>query len=118
MRHKLLLLLAAAVLMPLATGCGATSRVVRGQAPAEAVAVGQTAAPMYDDSYIDDDCEYLCDDSGRCHGPGCKCHMCLPYHIPCDLSYPPMGDMPGVVQYPYYTCKGPDCFFYQGSTTR
>jgi hypothetical protein len=29
--------------------------------------------------------------------------------------YPPQDEIPGVssgiVQYPYYTCKGPDCFF-------
>lgn len=124
MRHKLLLLVAAAVLLPLAVGCSGRSQVVRGQGPAAAYAgqsiaaqPGAATAGAYDPNCVYED-EYgdYCDDS--CHGPACKCRMCLPYHIPCDLSYPPMGDMPGVVQYPYYTCKGPDCFFYQGSSTR
>jgi hypothetical protein len=120
MRHKLFLLVAAAVLLPLAVGCSGRSQVVRGQGPAGAIAVSPNAAgAAYDPNCVyEDECEEYCDDGRHCHGPGCKCHHCLPYHIPHDLSYPPMGDMPGVVQYPYYTCKGPDCFFYQGSSTR
>lgn len=33
------------------------------------------------------------------------------YKEPRDLRYPPVGDSPAVVQYPYYTFKGPDDFF-------
>lgn len=33
------------------------------------------------------------------------------YKEPRDLRYPPVGDKLGVVQYPYYTFKGPDDFF-------
>jgi hypothetical protein len=45
-------------------------------------------------------------------------HVCTPYHIPHDLSYPSAGDQFGVVQYPYYTHKGPDCFFYDSDGQR
>jgi len=45
-----------------------------------------------------------------CQGHGCR-RCCRPYHVPSDLAYPPQPDLPAIVQYPYYTCKGPDCFF-------
>ena len=45
-----------------------------------------------------------------CGGRGCGM-CCRPFHVPRDLVYPPAGDVPAIVQYPYYTCKGPDCFF-------
>lgn len=35
------------------------------------------------------------------------------YVVPQGLSYPDPNAMPGMVQYPYYTVKGPDCFFHQ-----
>jgi hypothetical protein len=35
------------------------------------------------------------------------------YVVPQGLNYPQPNAMPGVVQYPYYTVKGPDCFFHQ-----
>jgi len=40
------------------------------------------------------------------------------YKTPRNLTYPAPNQMPGVIQYPYYTCKGPDCFFYQGTSNR
>jgi len=40
------------------------------------------------------------------------------YKTPKNLTYPAANQMPGVIQYPYYTCKGPDCFFYQGTSNR
>lgn len=130
MRNTILCLALAAAWLPFAAGCSQHSKVVRGQSPE----YGPIAAEqMYD---ADDDCEDMddCDESGRpcrcrrchrhCHG-GCfghgMCRSCCdeccfggqPYCIPRDLAYPPPGDMPGIVQYPYYTNKGPDCFFHQ-----
>lgn len=40
------------------------------------------------------------------------------YKVPKNLTYPAANQMPAVIQYPYYTCKGPDCFFYQGTSNR
>jgi len=40
------------------------------------------------------------------------------YQVPRGLTYPAANAPPAVIQYPYYTVKGPDCFFYNGSTTR
>lgn len=40
------------------------------------------------------------------------------YKTPKNLTYPGANQMPAVIQYPYYTCKGPDCFFYQGTSNR
>lgn len=33
------------------------------------------------------------------------------YREPKNLVYPQQNQPAGVVQYPYYTVKGPDCFF-------
>ncbi|MFN5296942.1 MAG: hypothetical protein ACK5HA_01490 [Planctomycetaceae bacterium] len=115
MRTQLLLLLATGVLLPLTTGCS-SSRVVRGQNPAIEGVAGD---------YCEADCE--CDECSRrdlrrarrmerrMNRPE---HVCTPYHIPHDLSYPSAGDQFGVVQYPYYTHKGPDCFFYDSDGQR
>ena len=69
------------------------------------------------DEFCDED--ICCEDDSSCrfcNGWGC-CH-CRPYRIPTNLVYPPQGAMPGIVQYPYYTCKGPDCFFYEPNPIR
>ena len=36
------------------------------------------------------------------------------YSEPKDLRFPIVGDSPAVIQYPYYTFKGPDDFFVGG----
>jgi hypothetical protein len=98
---------AAAALLPLFVGCSSQrSQVARAQSPS-----GQYVT-AYGDEVCDDDCY----DQGRrhrckhCGGRGCSA-CCRPYHVPTDLSYPPASPM-AIVQYPYYTCKGPDCFFW------
>ena len=57
---------------------------------------------------------------GNCpHGHGCQngcfqgIHHNHSYQVrrPSDLSYPPANMPGGVTVYPYYTHKGPDCFF-------
>lgn len=94
----------AAALLSLGVGCSTSSQVVRSQGPSGPVVYG--------------DCEYCPEDCGPYGGHGC--FGCPPYNIPRDLAYPPgtmggggFGAMPAIVQYPYYTCKGPDCFFHQ-----
>lgn len=104
MSKAILSILAALAFIPLAVGCSQNGNIVRGQGPSNG----------YVGSY--DDCWECPVHGDNCPGPSkcrhcCKC--CRPYHVPNDLSYPPPGDMPAVVQYPYYTCKGPDCFFHQ-----
>ncbi|MCA9080793.1 MAG: hypothetical protein KDA58_09555 [Planctomycetaceae bacterium] len=64
---------------------------------------------------------------GMCpHGPGCRScgcgnhldwyprhHMSYSYSAPNDLKYPTPNSPSGVIQYPYYTLKGPSDFFRQ-----
>jgi hypothetical protein len=113
MRATILSIAAAAALLPSLLGCCSQPQVARGQAPA---AASQPSKGTYMTAY-GDECDPNCfDESGRCRhcrGAGCRC--CRPYRVPRNLSYPPQDEIPGVssgiVQYPYYTCKGPDCFF-------
>ncbi len=113
MRTMLLSISAAAVLLPLCVGCSSQrSQVARGQAPSG------TYVTASGDEVCDDPCDESCRKPCRlCKGRGCPC--CRPYCIPRGLSYPPDGGgaYPGagpmaIVQYPYYTCKGPDDFFF------
>jgi hypothetical protein len=96
----------AVALLSLVTGCCTQNgQVARGQAPAGTYvnAHGEVC-----EDPCNDDCDYGRRRCRFCHGRGCAC--CQPYHVPRDLSYPPPGP-PAIVQYPYYTCKGPDDFF-------
>lgn len=115
MRATILSAAAAAALLVLFSGCCScgqnSSDVARGQSPATATASG------------DEWCEDDCDDAGNCRhcwGQGC-CH-CRPYRVPRDLRYPPQANFAagsaGIIQYPYYTCKGPDCFFAEPNPVR
>ncbi|MFN0052199.1 MAG: hypothetical protein ACKV0T_08405 [Planctomycetales bacterium] len=103
MRTMLFTVAVAAALLPGLIGCSQNPNLVRGQNP-EFCPVPEGMSG-----------EYCPPDDGMCHngchGPHC-CH-CRPYCIPNDLVYPPPGDAPAIVQYPYYTTKGPDCFFHQ-----
>lgn len=59
--------------------------------------------------------------SGACRGRGCKSCMNLPFHpvhrnyvdykMPKNLSYPHANTPAAIVQYPYYTLRGPTDFF-------
>ncbi|MFO1023280.1 MAG: hypothetical protein U0903_21710 [Planctomycetales bacterium] len=84
------------------------SMLIRGQSPDN----GQYADPGnggYD----------YCDQYGRpCRGRYPREWYRFSYQTPRNLTYPAPNMQPAVVQYPYYTLKGPDCFFYNGSTTR
>ena len=113
MRTMLLSVAAAALLLPLCVGCSShRGQVARGQAPSG------NYVTAYGDEVTDDPCDESCRRPCRvCHGRGCLC--CRPYCIPGNLSYPPDGSNAfggaypqAIVQYPYYTCKGPDDFFF------
>jgi hypothetical protein len=41
-------------------------------------------------------------------------HHTWDYTPPTDLRYPDPNQPPAVMQYPYYTVKGPTDFFYTG----
>jgi len=106
MRAMLLSLAAAAALLPVLTGCSTQrSNVSRSQSPANGTYVNAHGEVCEEE--CPPDCPRHC--CRFCNGLGC-CH-CRPYHVPTDLAYPPAGQPPAIVQYPYYTCKGPDCFF-------
>jgi len=86
---------------------------------------GQGTYPA--NGYCGPECENQCDDG--CHG----CQNCrkdwYPTHYhnftysipwnnlwaisPSQLSYPPQNQPAGVVQYPYYTVRGPTDFFFE-----
>ena len=51
---------------------------------------------------------------GMCRYPIPRQYYRMRYCVPQGLTYPPAGQPPAIVQYPYYTCKGPDDFFYTG----
>lgn len=120
MRATILSVAAAAALLPSLFGCCNTqSTAARGQstvARAQTPAAGQPSTGTYVNAY-GDECDPNCfDENGVCrHCRGCGCCCCRPYRVPKNLRYPPAGEIPGVssgiVQYPYYTCKGPDDFF-------
>jgi hypothetical protein len=82
----------AGLLLGMTTGCSTNATLVRGQNP---------------DPNVCRDC-YA--DRVLCRVP--HQHYRFTYEVPQGLSYPPDHGMPAFVQYPYYTLKGPDCFFF------
>ena len=142
MRNKVLALLTAGLLAPLFSGCYTNHNVVRGQTPQEGVAPGggiQTVgfaryggpadSPYYGyGNYggYGGTGAYPYALQGSSYGAGCPNYDCqggwcapaqfhrMKYKTPSNLSYPEPSAGPAVVQYPYYTHKGPDCFFYTG----
>ena len=112
----------AGLLIALMSGCASSPVVMRGQSP-DAYARGPQSGPVqrvnYDQYYSNmqmDPGLY----GGDCGPDGCGHNFCAPpqtyrfqYIVPQGLNYPPPNAMPGVVQYPYYTVKGPDDFFHQ-----
>ena len=120
MRTTMLSVAAAVALLSLFAGCSThTGQVARGQGPAAAPppAPVPAASEQIGDEVCDDEGEVPCDEvqamrrCRRCGGRGCQ-SCWVPYHVPRDFVFPNAGP-PATVQYPYYTCKGPDCFFHQ-----
>lgn len=138
MRRYVLAIAAAGTLLPLAVGCSKNSQIVRGQAPGEAYMMPPGGAmycppgspcPQYGPGpmgYPPDGCHVgdLRNFPGAPSYPRLECGPLvnpvhgydvaykMKYREPQNLVYPPAGDEPAVVQYPYYTVKGPDCFFH------
>ena len=57
---------------------------------------------------------------GGCHACGRLCHNGMPQHYqtyqynwPQNMVYPQQGTPAGVIQYPYYTLRGPTDFFME-----
>lgn len=128
MKRNLAAWLICSGLISLSVGCN--HGVVRGQNPGpmafnggemsgqhQLPGLGMQAGPVYYDGPA----------SGQANCPSCpSCpqgqadvwrpthHHTYEYNPPRNLKYPAPNQQPAVVQYPYYTCKGPSDFFYQG----
>jgi len=109
---------AAVALMSLLAGCcSQTGQLARAQGPAPApdAVVGKPVSEQVGDEVCyegEEECDE-CDGMSGGRGYGGRCaNWCVPYHVPHDYVFPVAGP-PATVQYPYYTCKGPDCFFHQ-----
>lgn len=81
------------------------------QVPAQKASLG----PMYYDGPTTgyNECPMPCPPQADVWRP--THHHTYEYHAPKNLVYPPANQQPGVVQYPYYTVKGPTDFFYTGN---
>jgi len=130
MTSKLALGIAAALIVPLSLGCSANSGVVRGQNPAPMAAPGvdrgqqmayqsggphqvypmsAAAEPMPQTQMVDGG--YYCPPTTYGHH-GLRQHRhWFTYDQPTDLRYPAANTPAPIVQYPYFTVKGPSDFF-------
>ncbi|GAB4152920.1 MAG: hypothetical protein Tsb009_29040 [Planctomycetaceae bacterium] len=98
MSLKSMLGLAACVLMAFSVGCSSSNGTFRAQNPAY--------GPMQEVHYG----PAGCDDCGKGWYPTHR-HT-YDYKAPQGLVYPPANQPAAVIQYPYYTLKGPDDFFF------
>lgn len=126
MSLKSLLGLAAGALIFASVGCTGTGNTVRGQNPASPQAGGVQQAGFLFGSRNNNVCPHcrggMLNDSGGCglcgwlwNGRGWHPthHHTYDYKAPKGLVYPPANQPAAVVQYPYYTLKGPDDFFLE-----
>lgn len=121
--------------LPLCIGCNATSNAVRGQSPQgqlgslpapQEMQVAPTyrgkpnaevmhRASMATGGHNPQNCP-VCQQgqggAGQWRGWTPIHHHTYSYKPPKDLAYPPDNQPAAVVQYPYYTVKGPSDFFY------
>lgn len=122
---------ASLLLLPLSVGCSTGSSIVRGQNPDELPAGGvvqashsqdfgaeaQYVTPVSHENY-GTPMYYDCPPAD-CPDNNClACKKCWPHHKhyysyaePQNLLYPPANTPAAMVQYPYYTVKGPSDFF-------
>ncbi|MBL8818804.1 MAG: hypothetical protein JNL58_22435 [Planctomyces sp.] len=130
MQSRAFALLLSGAIGILATGCASTTPTFRGQNPSPTFASWgghetPTEMPMYHDgspSGASQQCP-TCPPGhqGHCNGAGAGCN--LPFHpvhrnfhtysYPQGLMYPPENAAPALVQYPYYTLRGPTDFFME-----
>lgn len=124
------------------TGCAATSPTMRAQSPTASSNGWETShnceSGMCDAGYAPDGMEYcppsaMCPPGAACppSGPCRSCRGCqsgaqclnLPFHpvhrnfhtydVPSNLTYPQEDIPPAMVQYPYFTTRGPTDFFME-----
>jgi hypothetical protein len=142
MNGKLLLGLCLGLIGLASAGCSSTPGVVRAQAPGGPAPVNGPApatGPVYgtpqnpcpECGCIDGSCLHCClgnyephhrfwshytpPDAPQCHIDHygyCNLGPCSTYCDHGPLVYPPNPTPGAIVQYPYYTCKGPDDFFF------
>ena len=127
--------LAALLMVPLCVGCGANQGVIRGQNPKIGTPPQQVAQQHQQalEQKLIQQTSHVYPHSGSSYGHGSPaCQVCnghgssqcgcgrngiYPRHRHTyrldhpDAVYPPRDHKMGVVQYPYYTVKGPDDFF-------
>jgi hypothetical protein len=137
MNGKLLLGLCLGLIGLASAGCSSNPGVVRAQAPggpapatgpapANGPAYGTPQNPCPECGSTDGSCLHCCLGNYEPHHrfwshytpPDAGC-CCLHSPFPCStcgdhgpLVYPPNPTPGAIVQYPYYTCKGPDDFFF------
>ena len=129
MTRNILFGLAGCLLASWCTGCTSAPGVVRGQSPAGPGGGVEHAQYFGDRGSVTPVAHDACENCGRgdCDGgDGCRLfnhgtggtgewrpthYHWYTYEAPRNLVYPPQNVPASVVQYPYYTCKGPDDFF-------
>ena len=105
--HKLLLATTITAGLAGLGGCCQSNPIARGQNPGYS---DPQACEQYGEGYCPGD---ECGPYGRRRGRNCD-DCCPPHNFgKHKLYYPDQNALPGMVQYPYYTVKGPDCFFHQ-----
>ncbi len=117
-----MLLLSGAIGLCLA-GCSATSPTMRAQSPCGTCDSGYGGVghecPMCDSGYTSAGMPMACQNVACGKGPA-EC-LNVPFHpvhrnfhtydVPDNLCYPDASAPPAMVQYPYYTFRGPTDFF-------
>ena len=117
MKARLTIALAAGVLAAWCTGCSNSPGIVRAQSPAGPDAVQHAQYVGHGPEAVTPASYENCDPNAY-GGAGCGDSSWHPthyhwytYEAPRNLVYPPQNVPASVIQYPYYTCKGPDDFF-------
>ena len=103
MTTRIALCLGLGLSLSLAVGCQNPRGIVRGQAPNAAAPAN--AAPVSNNSMMHGGPHQQ---RGALHAGH---HHTFEYKAPEGLRYPPANQPPAVVQYPYYTLRGPTDFF-------
>jgi len=125
MKHTSIKAAVASLVLVLMSGCASGTALTRGQSP-EGYRNAPTGRAVQPVAYTETDQYYRnlqMDPAAQgynCNPDGFGHQFCAPpqshrfeYVVPQGLNYPDPNAQPGVVQYPYYTVKGPDCFFHQ-----
>ena len=120
MSLKTVLGLAACAVIAVTAGCSTTGDTVRGQNPPavseqQNVPIQQAAlqpAPYPNQPYVIENAQGAGGFNSSSRRGWYPTHQhTFDYRAPQGLVYPPANQPAAVVQYPYYTLKGPDDFF-------